>query len=82
LPQDQSVELSEETLRALVEIANDARPAQVLFAGGTRGQISALLKMLGSIVEAARSREPERLDGVLRNVASTVSRSPAGNLLS
>lgn len=80
--QGESVELSEETLKALLEIAEDASRLSELTdllneraaASGTRGQISALLRMLGSLIEAVSRRTPERLDGVLRNIATTVSR--------
>jgi HEAT repeat protein len=87
--QGESVELSDETIKALLDIASDPsrlgeladllseRSAQT----GARGQVSALLRMFGGIIEAVSRRVPERLDRVLRNVASTVSRLTPDALL-
>jgi hypothetical protein len=87
--QGESVELTEETMRALLEIAGDQPRLNELVdlmneraaPSGPRGQMSALLRMLGSMVEAVKRQEPQRLDGVLRNVATTISRLTPDALL-
>jgi HEAT repeat protein len=80
--QGDAFELDEETIKAMLEIAGDekrlgdlvsALEARAGESGGSVGaRTAALLKMLHGIVEAVSKSEPERLDPVLRNMATAV----------
>ena len=74
--------LDDEAIRALLDIVGDAdRLGDLMVALETRAteggagvgaKTTALLRMLHGIVEAVSKSEPERLDPVLRNMASAV----------
>jgi HEAT repeats len=74
--------LDDEAIRALLEIAGDADRLGDLVAAletraaeggaGVGAKTTALLRMLHGIVEAVSKSEPDRLDPVLRNMASAV----------
>jgi hypothetical protein len=80
--QGDSFSLDEEGLRVLLELVGDAdRLGELVAALETRAtaagagvptKTAALLRMLRGIVEAVSKNEPDRLDPVLRNMASAV----------
>jgi hypothetical protein len=77
-----AVDLDEETVKALLEIAGDAARLSELAGridegaadGGTRAQAQALLRLLRLMARAVLDSEPERLDSVMSNAASAASR--------
>lgn len=75
--QTDSVDLDEETLRNLLDVAGDAdRLAQLVVlleeeaaGGGIRAKTAALLRMLRGIVDVVAKTDPDRMEQVLRNMA-------------
>src|SRR5207248_6131604 len=77
-----SFSLDEEAIRTLLDIAGDAERLGNLVelletravenGAGVGAKTAALLRMLRGIVEAVSKSQPERLDPVLRNMASAV----------
>jgi hypothetical protein len=82
--QGQALELSDEAIAALLQAAGDPEQlgellntleARATEAGrGVASKTAALMKLLQSIVDAARQREPERLEPVMRNMATAIGR--------
>jgi hypothetical protein len=80
--QGDAFDLDDETIKAMLEIAGDEKRLGDLMSalearagetgGGVGAKTAALLKMLHGIVEAVSKSEPERLDPVLRNMATAV----------
>lgn len=78
-----ALELDEETLKALTEIASDAArmvdfvtrfEEQAVTGGDVRSRSAALMRILKGITEYAARSRPEALDTVLNNVAQAASR--------
>jgi hypothetical protein len=79
--QTDAVDLDEETLKALLEVAGEAdRLAELVVLieeraggrGGVRSQTAALLRMLRGIVDLVSQADPQRLEPVLNNMAVAV----------
>lgn len=75
--QTDSVDLDEETLRNLLDVAGDAdRLAELVVlleergeSGGVRAKTAALLRMLRGIVDAVSKNDPTKMEKVLRNMS-------------
>jgi hypothetical protein len=80
--QDDTVQLDEQSLAALLEIADDAERLNELVdsierqaeEGGIRVQAEALVRLLRFIAGAVAERRPERLDQTLDNLARVAGR--------
>ena len=77
-----AVDLDEETVRTLLEIAGDparlgelaSRIDEGAADGGVRGQAQALIRLLRLMARAVVDTDPGRLDSVMSNAASAASR--------
>ena len=77
-----AVDLDEETVRTLLEIAGDparlgelaSRIDEGAADGGVRGQAQALIRLLRLMARAVLDTDPGRLDSVMSNAASAASR--------
>ena len=88
--QGSAFDLDEDTIRELIGVAGDPeRLAQLMSTadrtadagGGLGARTAAVLRMMRSVIDAISKKEPQRLEGVLRNMAAAVGQLSADVLM-